>query len=125
MHHKKNPKYSTTQSIKELNSWAGIKCKRRDLIFLKRQPQKNKNKNKNKTGHPGREIVCRRSQFMIDLCVELQQQGVVCPDMTQSQSLHAKPQLWVLVSPVAKCVIKRVEGSSAPICTGHYWRTHF
>lgn len=46
MHHKKNPKYSTTQSIKELNSWAGIKCKRRDLIFLKRQPQKKQTKNK-------------------------------------------------------------------------------
>lgn len=40
MHHKKKTKYSTPHSIKELNSWAGIKCKRRDLIFLKRQPQK-------------------------------------------------------------------------------------
>lgn len=46
MHHKKKTKYSTTQSIKELNSWAGIKCKRRDLIFLKRQPQKKQTKNK-------------------------------------------------------------------------------
>lgn len=53
MHHKKKPKYSTTQSIKELNSWAGIKCKRRDLIFLKRQPQKTKNKKKKQDRPPG------------------------------------------------------------------------